>query len=156
MGEKNKLAASEQAWALQVETNNAFDEIDRLYAQAASKAGLSDSAFAILYALGAYGDGCTQKELCGRCWIGKQTVNSSVKRLAAQGIVSLEPGHGRETLVKLTSEGRALVEEKIDPFVQAEAAAFGTLSEEEQRTLLHLLSQTAGALRASFESAGML
>ncbi len=145
-----------QGKSLQVEINGAFDEMDRLYAQAAAKAGLSESAFDILYALSAYGDGCTQKELCERCWTGKQTVNSSVKRLVAQGVVSLEPGRGRETLVRLTPAGRALVEEKVVPFVQAEAAAIGALDEDEQRTLLHLLSKTTSSLRASLESAGLL
>lgn len=142
--------------SFQIEINGAFDEMDRLYAQAASKAGLSDSAFDILYALSAYGDGCTQKELCARCWTGKQTVNSSVKRLAAQGIVSLEPGRGRETLVVLMPEGRTVVKEKIDPFVRAEAAAIDVLDEDEQRTLLHLLSRMTSSLRTSLESAGLL
>lgn len=142
--------------SFQVEINGAFDEMDRLYARVAAKARLSESAFDILYALSAYGDGCTQKELCERCWTGKQTVNSSVKRLVTQGIVSLEPGHGRETLVVLTPAGRALVKEKIDPFVQAEAAAIGALGDEEQRMLLHLLSKMTRSLRTSLESAGLL
>lgn len=140
----------------QAEINGVFNEFDRLYSLAASKMGLSDSAFDILYALSTYGDGCTQKELCERCWTGKQTLNSSIKRLAAQGIISLKPGHGRETLVTLTHEGRSIIEGKINPFIQIEAQAFDVLDETEQNMLSRSLSRISAALRTSLEKAGML
>lgn len=141
---------------LQHEINGVIDDMDNIYALAASKAGLSQSAFEILYALAVYGDGCTQKELCERCYTGKQTINSSVKRLEAQGFVLLEPGRGRETLVTLTEEGHALVAEKISPFVRAEEASYDVLDEREQETLLRLISRMRDALRASLESSGLL
>lgn len=142
--------------AFQAEINGVFNEFDRLYSLAASNMGLSDSAFDILYALSAYGDGCTQKELCERCWTGKQTLNSSIKRLANRGIVSLKPGHGRETLVMLTHKGRALIEEKIDQFIQVEAQAFNVLDKSEQDALSHSLLRISAALRASLKESGML
>ena len=67
--------------------NNLEKDIDSIFTRAAVHVGLSDSAFDILYALEAYGDGCSQKDLCERCWMGKQTINSSIKRLCEQGIL---------------------------------------------------------------------
>lgn len=47
--------------------NNLEKDIDSIFTRAAVHVGLSDSAFDILYALEAYGDGCSQKDLCERC-----------------------------------------------------------------------------------------
>lgn len=141
---------------MQLKINNVMDEIERLYYQAGSKAALSNSEFDILYALATYGDGCSQKELCEYCWVGKQTVNSAVKKMTAQGYLLLEPGVGREKLVRLTSQGKALVEEKMRPFLDAEQASFDALTEQEKACLLSLLSRMRDALRSSLESSGLL
>lgn len=140
----------------QLKINNVMDEIERLYYQAGAKAALSNSEFDILYALATYGDGCSQKELCEYCWVGKQTVNSAVKKMAAQGYLFLEQGIGREKLVKLTERGNALIEEKMRPFLDAERASFDVLSEQEKACMLSLLSRMRDALRSSLESSGLL
>lgn len=93
--------------------NNLEKDIDSIFTRAAVHVGLSDSAFDILYALEAYGDGCSQKDLCERCWMGKQTINSSIKRLCEQGILEKTAGPGRTTTISLTATGRALVAEKV-------------------------------------------
>ena len=82
--------------------NNLEKDIDSIFTRAAVHVGLSDSAFDILYALEAYGDGCSQKDLCERCWMGKQTINSSIKRLCEQGILEKTAGPGRTTTISLT------------------------------------------------------
>lgn len=141
---------------MQLKINNVMDEIDRLYYQAGSKADLSNSAFDILYVLASYGDGCSQKELCERCWTGKQTVNSAVKKMASQGFLVLEPGHGREKLIWLTESGKALIEKKMRPFLDAEQASYDVLSEQEKECLLGLLTRMRDGLRSSLASSGLL
>ena len=81
--------------------NNLEKDIDSIFTRAAVHVGLSDSAFDILYALEAYGGGCSQKDLCERCWMGKQTINSSIKRLCEQGILEKTAGPGRTTTISL-------------------------------------------------------
>lgn len=141
---------------MQLEINNVMDEIERLYYRAGSKAELSNSEFDILYALATYGDGCSQKDLCECCWVGKQTVNSAVKKMVAQGYLFLEPGRGREKLVKLTDQGKALIEQKMRPFLDAEQASYDVLDEQEKACMLNLLSRMRDALRSSLESSGLL
>ncbi len=114
-------------------------EIDRLYSRAADEAGLSQSAFDILYALAVYGDGCSQKELCDRSWLGKQTINSSIKRLVESGHIIKEPGAGRACRISLTDLGRSLVERKVVPVIHAERRAFDTIPERDQTRLAKLL-----------------
>lgn len=141
---------------LQLRMNEAEREIEGVFARAGAKLGLSASAFDILYALDVYGDGCTQKELCERCWIGKQTVNSSVKRLMAQGVLEpVDPG-ARITRIELTDAGRALVAQSVHPFVEAEAAAFASFSPDEQAMLTQASERYRDALLATFAKAGLL
>ena len=118
--------------------NNLDKDIDNLFTRAAARAGLSDSAFDILYALDAYGDGCSQKDLCERCWTGKQTINSSIKRLCAQGIIEKSAGSGRTTIISLTSAGRTLVAQKVRPIIEAESTAMRSLTDEELSQILSL------------------
>lgn len=118
--------------------NNLNKDIDNLFARAAARAGLSDSAFDILYALDVYGDGCSQKDLCERCWMGKQTINSSIKRLCAQGVIEKSAGPGRTTIISLTDAGRALVAQKVRPIIEAESTAMRSLTNEELSQVLSL------------------
>ena len=71
-------------------------ETDEIYRQGARKAGLSDSAFDILYSL-MLNDGLTQKQLCERSFTAKQTVSSSVRRLAERGLALPEEGATRRS-----------------------------------------------------------
>lgn len=136
--------------------NNLEKDIDGLFTRAAAHAGLSESAFDILYALDAYGDECSQKDLCERCWLGKQTVNSSIKRLCEQGIIAKTAGPGRATVITLTDAGRALVAEKVRPIIEAETAAIGAFSEAECARALALMERYRDALSDALTDKGLV
>ena len=136
--------------------NNLNKDIDNLFARAAARAGLSDSAFDILYALDVYGDGCSQKDLCERCWMGKQTINSSIKRLCEQGILEKTAGPGRTTTLSLTATGRALVAEKVRPVIEAETAAMHAFSPAELAQALDLLERYRNALANALAEKGLV
>jgi DNA-binding MarR family transcriptional regulator len=105
------------------EWNNAIRRVDGEYDRVARVAGLSPNAFDILYTLYAEGEGCSQRELCERCYSNKQTVNSTVHRLAEQGVVSLGRTGSRSSCVELTPQGRRLAEAVVDPVARAELAS---------------------------------
>ncbi len=105
------------------EWNNAIRRVDGEYDRIARVAGLSPNAFDILYTLYAEGEGCSQRELCERCFSNKQTVNSAVHRLAEQGVVSLGRTGSRSSCVELTPQGRRLAEVVVDPVARAELAS---------------------------------
>ena len=130
--------------------NNLEKDIDSIFTRAAVHVGLSDSAFDILYALEAYGDGCSQKDLCERCWMGKQTINSSIKRLCEQGILEKTAGPG------LTATGRALVAEKVRPVIEAETAAMHAFSPAELAQALDLLERYRNALANALAEKGLV
>ena len=112
------------------EFNRIFKECNHIYHDIALKLGLSDSGFDILYTLCEIGDGCLQKDICDATMLSKQTIHSSVQKLAKDGYLSLQPGKGRDLHIHLTSAGKALMEEKITPAIQTENIAFTDMSKD--------------------------
>ena len=129
------------------EFNRIFKECNHIYHDIALKLGLSDSGFDILYTLCEIGDGCLQKDICDATMLSKQTIHSSVQKLAKDGYLSLQPGKGRDLHIHLTSAGKALMEEKITPAIQTENLAFTDMSKDEQEEFLRLNRKYIDSLR---------
>jgi len=129
------------------EFNRIFKECNHIYHDIALKLGLSDSGFDILYTLCEIGDGCLQKDICDATMLSKQTIHSSVQKLARDGYLSLQPGKGRDLHIHLTSAGKALMEEKITPAIQTENLAFTDMSKDEQEEFLRLNRKYIDSLR---------
>ena len=129
------------------EFNRIFKECNHIYHDIALKLGLSDSGFDILYTLCEIGDGCLQKDICDATMLSKQTIHSSVQKLAKDGYLSLQPGKGRDLHIHLTSAGKALMEEKITPAIQTENIAFTDMSKDEQEEFLRLNRKYMDSLR---------
>lgn len=125
------------------ELQRAFDmnvkAIDEAYDRTAKRSHLSPSSFDILYTLFAYGDGCTQKELCERCYDGKQTVNSAVHKMQRDGLLQISAGTGRNTHVHLTDAGRAYAARAIAPVLEAEHAVLESFDEDERELLSRVI-----------------
>ena len=119
------------------EYNRIYKEVNDIYRDAASKFGLSNSVFDILYTICEVGEGCLQKDVCDATFIPKQTVNSAIRK-----------GHSKHIL--LTESGHTLLKETIFPIVEAENEAFTELSFEECNLLLKLHSKYTTALREKF------
>ena len=79
--------------------------------------------------------------------LSKQTIHSSVQKLAKDGYLSLQPGKGRDLHIHLTSAGKALMEEKITPAIQTENLAFTDMSKDEQEEFLRLNRKYIDSLR---------
>ena len=127
------------------------DSIDSLYHRIAMSLGLSDSSYSILRALLLLGDGATQTEIYRYSCINKQTVNSSVKRLAQDGCIRFEDGAGRERKIFMTEAGREIVQKRILPIEQAESEVFDEMSEQEQSMLLKVTEKYLNAFQAKIE-----
>ena len=65
-------------------------EIDEAYHNAALKLGLSDSAMVILYTLCSRENPCPLLEIARLTGISRQTIHSAIKKLEAQGILTLQ------------------------------------------------------------------
>ncbi|MEY8385772.1 MarR family transcriptional regulator [Oscillospiraceae bacterium 38-13] len=113
-------------------------QIDEFYHELAVRQNLSDSALLVLWTLTDLGEGCTQRDICLQFSLTKQTVHSSVRKLAKEGFLFLQPGPGREVRVFPTEAGRALIREKILPLKAAEEAASLRMGGEGLSTMLRL------------------
>lgn len=120
------------------EFNFLYRKWDGLYHNLAIKAGLSDSAFYILYAITELGDGCLQKDIAEQYSFSRQTINSSIQNLTSNGYLSMTQGNRRDKHIHLTAAGQQLVESKILPVMKMEEAVFSEMTLSESQELLRL------------------
>lgn len=112
---------------------------NKIYHQLAGKAGMSDSAFAILGCL--YEEEVTtQNDLAEFLWLPKQTVNSAVNKLVETGYVYLKKMKvaRNNKSIHLTEKGDELCKRYILPVVQAEKRALLRMTEAEIKSLFLL------------------
>ncbi len=116
--------------------NYLMSEIAELYHEAAFKMGISDSVQQILYVVYSENHSCMQSEIYKQSGVSRQTINSAIRRLVQDGIVRLEKGQGRNTVVCLTDEGIRFAKEKIEPLYRIEQEIFDAWSAEEMALYL--------------------
>lgn len=118
--------------------NYLSSEIDAAYHEASQKLGLSDSAMQILYTICNNGDACLLNDICSLFGARKQTINSALRKLEAEGIVYLETYSGRKKKVCLTEKGRAVADQTVVRLIAIENDIFGSWSGEELQMYLEL------------------
>ena len=118
--------------------NRAHKRMNVIYHDYAKAAGISDAAFWLLYSLYEKGAPCTQTELCEVWFFTRQTINSALKSLEKQGLITLDfaPNSRKNKQFFFTEAGEQLVKDKIIPLVQAEEQSFLRLDEQERDALL--------------------
>lgn len=120
------------------EYNRLYKELENLYYEVSVDAGISSSAFWIMYTIVELGDGCLQKDIAERYSFSPQTISSSVRSLEKKGYITLKHGKGRNMHLILTQKGQEFVHEKIAPLIGIENKVFEYMSLEESRELLRL------------------
>ena len=88
--------------------------IAKLYHDAIVRFGLSENTGLILRFLSEFGGCCPLSAIYKTMGIRKQTVNSAIRKMEADGIVYLEQDTGRSKRVVLTESGRELAERTVD------------------------------------------
>lgn len=132
--------------------NYLCSETDALYHQASLKLGISDSVSIILYTVYDAGESCLLSDIYKKSGISKQTVNSAIRGLEAENILYLEQHTGRAKKVVLTDKGKDFVKKTVKRLHKAEIQAFGTWSEEEIKTYIHLMEKYTYCLRKQIEN----
>lgn len=120
------------------EFNQIDGQIERSYHAAAVKMGLSDSELWILYTLVTNDSKMLQAELTALTAMSKTTVNSALKKLEREGVLSLKPSSGRNTCVSLTEKGEQLTDETVCRLVELENRIYESWSPAEQAMLIRL------------------
>lgn len=132
--------------------NQLHSECDELYRAYATKIGLSDCAFWIMYFLGEADFALTQSEIVEIIHIPKQTINSALKKLEKENLVSMKQISGKKgKQIFLTDDGEKLFKQSIVPVVRAEAKASKMVTAEEMEIFLNIFSKYAAVLKNEIE-----
>lgn len=122
-------------------------EIEAVYHEAALKFGLSDSAMLVLYAICNNGESCLLSDIIHLSGASKQTINSALRKLEAEGIVRLAAVNGKKKNVCLTKKGRELTDRTVIRLLDIENGIFDSWSLEEQEMYLTLTQRYLTAFK---------
>lgn len=93
--------------------NQLIKEMDDLYRVYAKNCNLSETAFWILYCIREREEGAfTQREICGYWFYTPQTVNSALKNMTEEGLLTLraEEDNRKNKRIYLTEKGKETAE----------------------------------------------
>ena len=132
--------------------NSLTSEMESLYHQASLKLGISNSVSIILYTLYFTDGACLLSEIYKKSGISKQTVNSAIRNLEADGILYLELYDGKSKTVKLTEHGKAYAETTAARLCAAEIHAFDNWTEEDIDTYIRLMERYTECFRQQIDA----
>ena len=115
--------------------NEAWKENANIYRQMAKQMNLTDMAMWALYTLRVEPGEMTQSRMCEFLHEPKQTINSALKKMEADGLIT----NRRTKTIHLTAAGEALARETADRVAETEQQALAQFSEEETDQLFSLL-----------------
>lgn len=127
--------------------NYIVTEIDAAYHKAAQKLGITDSAMMILYFVCDNNGKRLLSDICRLSGVSKQTVNSSLRRLEAEGIVTLDSSGGKKKMIVLTEKGKEYAEEKVIPIMKIENEIFSEWTKDEVELYLSLTKRYLNAFK---------
>ena len=133
--------------------NQLYKKMNEIYHQYAKSLGLSDMAFWLLYSLHKGSGFHTQKDICTTWHYPPQTVNSAIKNLEKQGLITLEYAEGNQKNKHIvpTKTGRAYMKKVITPLVAAERRVFESLEDGQREALLSLTQKYVDLLETEAE-----
>ena len=134
-----------------LEFNEVMKENNDLYSNLAKKFKMSDCMLWILYILREENKELTQSDICNMMCIPKQTVNSSLKKMEAEGYIELlNINDKRSKQVSFTEKGLDLANNTVDIIISKENNALSKMDEKEQELLINLLRKFNNLLKDSF------
>lgn len=131
--------------------NALSNDLDAIYHQASRKLGISDSTLIVLYEIYINNGCCPLNTIIKNNGLSKQTVNSAVRKLEAEGILRLEPYKGKAKLLRLTEKGSEYAEATAGRVFAAECSVFAGWTEKDIDTYLALLEKFNVSLRKEIE-----
>lgn len=127
--------------------NYLFGETGAVYHEMYFKLGLSDSAAMILYVVLEHEGCCLLRDICRFTGMSKQTVNSALRKLEAEQVVTLEMWGSKNKRVCFTEKGRDLAERTAGRVMEAEDQIFASWTREDVEKYLELTEAFSEALK---------
>ena len=111
----------------------------------ARKMGVDTSELYVVDALWDEDEGLSQRTICERCDMGKQTVSAICKRLGARDFVTAHPSEAdkRERIMALTDEGREWWSQPVERMRELEVKAAESITAEEIGVFIKVVEQYA-------------
>lgn len=131
-----------------------WQKIDALYAEYARRNGMSDAAMTVFNYIYYDETGhCTQKVLCEKTLLPKQTINSIINTLVSRDLVKLTeiPDDRRNKAVVITDTGKNFYTQVLRPVCRAELNTINQLDEQEWEQLVKLIDKYASIFRAEIK-----
>ena len=127
---------------------SAWQSLSVIYEDYARKAGISYNSLYILDAI-QQTENCTQKFICEKTLLPKQTVNNVVTAFYKSGYVELLelPENRRIKTIHLTPAGEQYANALIPHIYEANRKAMEALTEEKQNELIRLMDTFVAAFR---------
>lgn len=127
---------------------NAWQSLSLIYEDYARNVGVSYNSLYILNSIMEI-ENCTQKLICEKTMLPKQTVNNVVTGFYKNGYVELHelPENRRIKTIHLTESGKRYADTLVPPIHQADRKAMETLTEEQQEELIRLINIYVEAFR---------
>ena len=132
--------------------NHLLGELDWAFHEISFKLGLSDSAMTILYTICDKGESCLLQEICLQSGVSKQTINSAIRKLEAEGILYLEPAGAKNKRVCLTEKGKAFAAKTAGKVIQMENEVLASWTKEDIEKYLDLTKQFLEAMKEKAKS----
>ncbi len=129
--------------------NKLIKEMDDLYRVYAKNCNLSETAFWILYCVREREEAFTQREICEYWFYTPQTVNSALKNMTEEGLLTLqaEEGNRKNKRIYLTEKGKEIVERIVEPLMDAERRALAAIGEQETEAFLRTMKKQTELFR---------
>ncbi len=131
--------------------NNVLSEINGLYHDLAQHLGVSDSVLGILYTAQCQGGSCSLRQICLLTGMSKQTLNSALRKMEAEGLLSLQAMGGKQKKVCLTPAGKKLASRTAVVELDMETSILDSWGPEEAETFLLLNERYLQGLRQGLE-----
>ena len=120
--------------------NETWKENADIYRRMAKQMNMTDTVMWALYTLRIEPGEITQSRMCEFLHEPKQTVNSALKKMEADGLITLQSGSNRRTkTIHLTAAGLAVARKTSDRVMETEQQALAQFSEEEAEQLFSLM-----------------
>lgn len=129
---------------------NSTRPMEKMYEEYAKSIGMSYAAFSVLWSV-LFNENCTQKDICMRTWLPKQTVNTIITDFYKNGFVVLEeqPEDRRTKTVKLTEKGKEYAQDAVCHIRHAEYVAMSQFTPDEREQLIELMQKYADTCLAT-------
>lgn len=131
--------------------NHLLGEIEAAYHEASLKLGVSDSVLKILYTICNDGDSCLLSSICRQSGLSKQTINSAIRNLEADGIVYLEAVNGKSKNVCLTEKGKVFVKNTALRIIEIENDIFASWDASDVEKELELTEKFLASLKEKID-----